>query len=381
MEDKIQLSGYGNWLKDLKQQIKNSRIKAVLVVNSQLILLYWDLGRQIVEKQERSNWGSGFISQLSKDLQAEFPDMGGWSKTNLFNIRNFYLFYKDVDFQQTKVFQQVVGIFKKNESVIVQQAVGSFEKPEDAIAQQLVSQLALIPWGHHILIIQKIKNVSEALFYVNKTIENNWSRSVLEYQMEINLYQRQGKAVSNFTTTLPQAQGDLANELLKDPYNFEFLQLSEKVREADLEKSLVDHISRFLLELGKGFAYMGRQYLLKIGKKEYRTDLLFYHTRLKCYIIIELKTKGFEPEFIGKLNYYISAINELIKDAADNPTIGILLCKNKDNYDVEFALKDINKPIGVSSYRYTELAEEIQRALPSAEEIEYELKKFEQNNE
>lgn len=390
MSDTIKLSGYGDWLIDLKHQIRNSRVKAVLAVNSQLILLYWNLGRQIVEKQENARWGSGFIEQLSKDLRHEFPDMSGLSRRNLSNIRNFYAFYQSYGNQDSEIWQQAAAKLSDDDNqVILEPLVPSHvsDIPGKNLfshvggeSWQVVSRLTLIPWGHHILIIQKIKNVHEALFYVRKTIENNWSRSVLEYQIEINLYERQGRAVSNFSTTLPSPQSDLAHELMKDPYNFEFLQLSEKVRETDLEKALVTHISQFLLELGKGFAYMGRQYQLKIGKREYRTDLLFYHTKLKCYIIIELKTKGFEPEYIGKLNYYISALNELVKEPNDNPTIGILLCKNKDNYEVEFALKDLNKPIGVSAYRYTELDKEVQQALPSAEEIENELRKFNQYN-
>jgi len=255
-----------------------------------------------------------------------------------------------------------------------------------SIAKQVVSQIESfdfevfirISWGHHVLIIQKIKNTDEALFYVLKTVENNWSRSVLEYQIESNLYQRQGKAINNFKHVLPETQSDLAEALLKDPYNFEFVALSEKAQEKDLEKKLVLHISEFLLELGKGFAYMGRQFLLKVGTKEYRTDLLFYHTKLKCYIVIELKLTDFEPEFIGKLNFYVSAINELIKDESDQATIGILLCKNKDNFEVEFALKDVNKPIGVSEYRYTELPEKIKAELPALEELAQELKNIEQ---
>lgn len=202
----------------------------------------------------------------------------------------------------------------------------------------------------------------------------------MEYQIETNLYERQGKAISNFKTTLPKAQSDLAHALLKDPYHFEFITMSEKAKEKDLELKLVQHISQFLLELGKGFAYMGQQYLLKVGNKEYRTDLLFYHTKLKCYIVIELKYKEFEPEFIGKLNFYISAINELVKDKTDQPTIGILLCKNKDQYEVEFALKDINKPIGVSEYRYTELPENIKQGLPTIEQLTDELKQIASEN-
>jgi predicted nuclease of restriction endonuclease-like (RecB) superfamily len=293
--------------------------------------------------------------------------MTGFSKRNLELIRQWTLYYF-------------------SEKIAITNQVGSqLDEPDFLITKQLVSQLYLsnnelffnIPWGHHVLIIQKIKNIKEACFYIEKTIENNWSRAVLEYQIETNLYERQGKAINNFKNILPQTQSDLANSLLKDPYHFEFLSLSETAKEKDLERKLIQQISQFLLELGKGFAYMGKQYLLKVANKEYRTDLLFYHTKLKCYIVIELKHQEFEPEFVGKLNFYISAINELVKDESDNPTIGILLCKNKDNYEVEFALKDIHKPIGVSEYRYTELPENIKLGLPTVEQLTQQLTNIE----
>ena len=371
---------YHNWLSDLKQQIKVGQIKAALAVNSQMILLYLDLGRQIVEKQESAQWGSGFIEQLSKDLREEFPEMKGFSYNNLLRMRNFYKFYQPI-MQNDELVPQPMGQIEAIENQILAQLVPIFqgvENKNNKIRAQVVPKLDLIPWGHHIKIMQKTKNINEALFYINKTIENNWSRSVLEYQIETNLYGRQGKAITNFNLTLPTPQSDLANEIMKDPYNFDFLQLSEKVKETDLEKALVQHISHFLPELGIGFAYMGRQFSLKIGRKDYHTDLLFYHTRLKSYVIIELKTREFEPEFVGKLNFYINAINELVKDDFDKPTIGILLCRNKDNYEVEFSLKDVNNPIGVSTFHYTELADEIKAALPSAEELQQELLNVEQ---
>ncbi|GHT34104.1 hypothetical protein FACS189434_09690 [Bacteroidia bacterium] len=384
MSEIIKLSEYHDWLKNLKSQIQGSQIKAALSVNSQMIMLYWDLGRQIVEKQEFAKWGSGFIEQLSKDLQEEFPEMKGFSKNNLLRMRNFYHFYATAHSLPDVKVAQLVPLLQSIVNQVdrrVAQVVPQLENKNFAIGKQLVSKLSLVPWGHHIKILQKVENIDQAFFYIQKTIENNWSRSVLEYQIETNLYGRQGKAVTNFSLTLPEPQSDLANAILKDPYNFDFLQLSEKVKETDLEKALVQHISHFLPELGIGFAYMGRQFSLKIGTKDYRTDLLFYHTKLKSYVIIELKTKEFEPEYAGKLNFYISAINELVRDERDNFTIGILLCKNKDNYEVEFALKDINNPIGVSTYHYTELAETVKSALPSDEELNNELISFERKNE
>jgi predicted nuclease of restriction endonuclease-like (RecB) superfamily len=373
MVDFIKQSEYRDWLRDLKRQIKTGQIKAAFSVNSQMISLYWDMGRQIAEKQEKAKWGSGFIEQLSRDLREEFPDMTGFSKDNLLMMKRFYLFY-------TRNSDQAVSIL---ETPFVEQVVQQIQTAETrhiATIEQHIPKVALIPWGHHILLLKKVKDVNHAFFYINKTIENNWSRAVLEYQIESDLYGRQGKAVTNFKLTLPEPQSDLANEMMKDPYNFDFLRLSEKVLETDLEKALVRHISQFLPELGIGFAYMGRQFLLKVGRKEYRTDLLFYHTRLKCYVIIELKTKEFEPEFIGKLNFYITAVNELVKDDHDKLAIGILLCKNKDNYEVEFSLKDINNPIGVSTFHYTELADDIKAALPSAEDLQNELLMFEREH-
>lgn len=369
----IQNQDYTNWIVALKSTIKNRQIKAAIAVNSNLILMYWDLGKEIVEKQENAKWGSGFIDQLSTDLKSEFPDMGGFSSYNLRFCKTFFEFYRTkliweqaVPKLENKIIQQADGqlILVKNEGLEIQeQLVPKFQK-----------NVFEIPWGHHILILKKIKNQKEAFFYINQTIENNWSRSVLEYQIESDLYSRQGNAITNFKNTLPEIQGDLAKELLKNPYNFEFLTLSAQAKEKDLEQELIQHISKFLLELGKGFAYLGRQFQLKVGTKDYRTDLLFYHTKLKCYIIIELKLKEFEPEFIGKLNFYISAVNELVKDETDCPTIGILLCKTKDNFEVEFALKDINKPIGVSEFNYTQLPENIKQGLPTLEQFENEFK-------
>jgi len=388
MKDSIKLSEYRDWLRNLKQQIKTGQIKAAVSVNSQLILLYWDLGRQIVEKQEKAEWGSGFIEQLSKDLREEFPEMTGFSRANLFRMQKFYRFYSSFinqvkDFVAQPVRQNNVIGEQIVAQVVRQLQPADFDK--NTISPQFgrelgMNKILLIPWGHNVCIIEKVKDLNQALFYINKTIENNWSRAVLEYQIETNLYGRQGKAVTNFSLTLPAPQSDLANEMMKDPFNFGFMRLSEKVKETDLEKALVQHISQFLLELGKGFAYMGRQFTLKVGEDEYRTDLLFYHTRLKCYVIIELKTKKFEPEFVGKLNFYITAVNELVKDEHDKPTIGMLLCKNKNNYAVEFSLKDVNNPIGVSTFHYTELSDDIKDALPSAEELQDELINFEREH-
>ena len=284
MTDILNLSEYSDWLRDLKQQIKTGQIKAALSVNSQMIMLYWDLGRQITEKQEKTKWGSGFIEQLSKDLKEEFPEMTGFSQDNLAYMKRFYLFYSQFSEPFVPKFknlmrEQLVSKLDNSSLTISEQLVRKLQSTDNQqkiISEQLVRQFTLVPWGHHLLILKKIKDLNQALFYINKTIENQWSRAVLEYQIETNLYGRQGKAITNFNSTLPAPQSDLANEMMKEPYNFDFLRLSEKVKETDLEKALVQHISQFLPELGIGFAYMGRQFSLKVGGDEYRTDLLFY---------------------------------------------------------------------------------------------------------
>jgi predicted nuclease of restriction endonuclease-like (RecB) superfamily len=365
MNELLNNHDYKNWLTELKSNIQHSQIKAALAVNSQLIQLYWDLGKQITEKQETAKWGSGFIEQLSKDLRAEFPDMSGFSKDNLLRVKKFYLYYSQ---QFTKV-AQVVPLL---EDSIQQQPVAKLEP----VVLENLTLLFQIPWGHHILIFQKIKDVSEAIFYVKKTIENNWSRAVLVHQIESNLYERQGKAVSNFQNTLPKPNSDLANEMLKDPYNFDFLAMTKNYNERDLEKSLTQNITDFLLELGAGFAFVGKQYAVRLGEKEYFIDLLFYHLTLRCYVVIELKVVEFKPEFAGKLNFYLNVIDDQLKHEHDQPTVGLIICQTKDNIEAEYALKGIEKPIGISEYELKKiLPNELKSSLPSIEEIENELRK------
>jgi predicted nuclease of restriction endonuclease-like (RecB) superfamily len=336
----LQNTEYKHWLKDLKQKVLQSQLKAVVKVNSTLLEFYWELGEEIVLRQSQARWGDGFLKQLSHDLMAEFPDMKGFSKRNLEQIRKWYLFWSEVS----------------------------------VIAQQPVSQLTQIPWGHNLKIIAKCQSVEEAMYYVQNTQENGWSRSLLTHQIENGLWQREGKAISNFSETLPTPQSDLAQQALKDPYVFDFLTLSKQHSERELEQGLIEHITHFLLELGAGFAYMGKQYPIQVGERDFFIDLLFYHAQLHCYVVIELKIGDFEPEHAGKLNFYIKAIDEQLRKEADQPTIGILLCKNKDRLVAEYALSDIQKPIGVSEYQLTQaLPENLQSKLPSIEEIENEL--------
>ncbi|MCL2062768.1 MAG: PDDEXK nuclease domain-containing protein [Candidatus Cloacimonetes bacterium] len=365
---------YKKWLADLKNKIQHSQIKAAVKVNTELLLLYWDLGCDIVSRQMDSVWGSGFFERLSNDLRKEFPDMKGFSETNLKYCKRFYLFYSQESSNRHQLGDEIphkLGVelhsIENKDVTIRQQVVDEFEK----------HPIFQISWGHHIQIFTKCKSIKEALFYVQKTIENNWSRAVLEYQIETELYKRKEKITTNFKLTLPKPDSDLANEIMKNEYNFEFLSLSDKVRETDLEKALIQHMAQFLTELGKGFAYMGRQYLLKVGSKEFRTDLLFYHTKLKCYIVIELKMREFDPDFTGKLVFYVTTVDKLLRDETDKPTIGILLCKDKDDIVVDYALESLNRPLGVGKFTYTELADEMKAVLPTLEEFQDELMNFE----
>ena len=333
---------YKNFLTEIKQNFKNSQIKASVQVNSTLLEFYWYLGSKIVEQQKEYQWGSDFLLQLSKDLSEEFSQIKGFSKSNLQYIRRWYLFYKN------------------------------------AKVEQVVPLLVSIPWGHNLVIISKCQNSNEAFFYINKTTENGYSRAVLVHQIESDLYKRSSKAITNFDTKLPALQSDLAKESLKDPYCFDFLTLSERYNEKELEDALIDNMTSFLLELGSGFAFVGRQYKMEVDSDEFRIDLLFYHTKLYCYVVVELKVVDFKPEFAGKLNFYTSVIDDRLKGENDNPTIGIIICKSKNNTVVEYALKDINKPLGVSEYQLTTvLPKDFKSSLPSIEEIENELKDIE----
>ena len=344
MKDIINITDYKDWLQDLKRKIQQSQIKAAIQVNSELLCLYWQIGKDIVEKQAQAKWGDGFLQTLSADLCKEFPTMKGFSYRNLKSIRQWYLFYNQLDI----------------------------------IGKQVVSQLEVslfsIPWGHHIMIMQRCKNTQEALFYVHKTIENHWSRSVLEHQIALNLYVRQGKAITNFQHQLPPAMSDLAQELTKDPYIFDFLSITENYTEKELQQYLEDNMTKFLLELGKGFCFYGKQVHINVGGDDFYIDLLFYNAYLHCYVVVELKTTKFKPEHIGQLKFYVTAVNKQLRTEGDTPTIGLLICKDKNNVIAEYTLEDIHNPIGVSSYKlFDELSKDYQSSLPSIEEIEKRL--------
>jgi|SaaInl4_135m_RNA_FD_contig_61_23889_length_2357_multi_2_in_0_out_0_3 predicted nuclease of restriction endonuclease-like (RecB) superfamily len=348
---------YKDFIAAIKSQVQSAQIKAAVSVNRELLQLYWFMGSQIVEKQETARWGDGLVKQMSRDLQEEFPDMKGFSIRNIKYMKQWFKFWHDSNL----IGQQLVA---QNKNPITTQVVTQLEQ----------APIFQIPWGQNLLIISKASIPEEAIFYVQKTIENNWSRAVLTHQIELGLYGREGKALSNFDAHLPAPQSDLAKQTLKDPYCFDFLTLSQKHNEKELEAALTENISQFLLELGAGFAFIGKQYKLSVSDKDYYIDLLFYHIKLRCYMVVELKTVEFKPEFAGKLNFYISAVDDLLATDQDKPTIGILICKSKDKTIVEYALKDMQQPLGVSEYQLTQqLPEPFQSSLPSIEEIEKEL--------
>lgn len=332
------LSGdYDNFLQELKERIHNAQVRAALAVNRELVILYWQIGQEILMRQRKQGWGAKVITKLAKDLQKAFPEMKGFSRTNLLYMRAFAEAYPDEQ--------------------IVQQAAGQ------------------IPWFHNCMLLDKVKDPEERLWYIQQTIEHGWSRSVLTQRVESGLYRRQGgEVLTNFNQTLPQPQSDLAQQILRDPYNFDFLALGNEAQERELETALIRHIREFLLEMGVGFAFVGSQYPIQVSGKEYRLDLLFYHFRLHCFVVVDLKTVEFEPEFSGKMNFYVSAVDDLLRGSVDNPTIGIILCKTQDQTVVEYALRDVNKPIGISTYQLKNaLPEPLQGNLPTIEELETQL--------
>jgi predicted nuclease of restriction endonuclease-like (RecB) superfamily len=352
------LADYQDWLKAIKQRIHATRMKVALAANGELISLYYDIGAQIVDRESHAQWGSGFIDAFSHDLQQAFPEIGGFSSKNLRYCRAFFRFYCN-----PAIWQQAVAKLR--------------DTPWAGAESQLSVLLKEIPWGHNILIFTKCSSVAEAGFYINQTLEQGWSRDVLALQLKSNLYARTGKAVTNFCRTLPLPHSDLAQQTLKDPYTFDFMAMTVPYNEQDVERQLTQHITQFLLELGKGFAFIGRQYHLEIAGNDYYIDLLFYHVTLKCYVVVELKNRKFIPEYAGKLNFYLSAVDSLLKREDDQPTIGLLLCRDKNNIEVEFALRDMNKPMGVSEYNLVEtLPDNLKGALPTVEEIESDLQQL-----
>ena len=331
---------YRQGLEDIKRRIQSAQTRAVLAANTELLQLYWDIGRQLAQWQKERDWGTAVVEQMATDLQSAYPGIKGFSRPSLFAMRQFYAFFSP--------------------------RFGQFEFVSQPVRQ--------IPWGHIRTLLVKVKSVDEALLYAQACVDNGWSRSVLTLQVEQRYHERIGQAASNFAKALPAPQSELVQQSLKDPYVFDFLTLQADAVERDIENQLVAHITRFLLELGKGFAFLGRQYALQVNGHDYFLDLLFYHARLKCYVVIELKAGVFKPEYVGKLNFYLSAVDDLLRTEGDQPTIGLILCKDKDHLDVEYALRDIHKPMGVSAFITKDIPLDVQSQLPSVQEIEDELK-------
>jgi len=331
-----ELTSYDAFLSTLKQRIRTAQVRAALAVNQELVLLYWQIGREILQRQQDEGWGTKVIERLAKDLKREFPDIKGFSRTNLLYMRAFAEAYPDESF--------------------VQQAAGQ------------------IPWFHNCVLLDRVKVPEQRVWYIQQTTQNGWSRAILEMQIESRLYERQGSAVTNFSQTLPEPQSDLAQQLIKDPYNFDFLTLGKEAQERDLERALVERIRDFLVELGAGFAFVGSQYPLEVSGREYRLDLLFYHLKLRCFVIIDLKMVEFQPEFSGKMNFYVSAVNAILRHPDDQPTIGIILCKSKNKTVAELALQGMTQPIGVSTHRIgQDVPEQLKGILPTVEQLEMEL--------
>ena len=343
-EDVLANEDYKKWLGELNLRLRQLQVKAAVKVNTALLEFYWSLGADIVRLKAQQAWGSGVIEQLSLDLKDAFPNVKGLSYTNLKYASQWYRFYAQVDTNR-------------------QQAVGEIQLPE---------LFGEIPWGHHIQIISKCKDIDEAMFYVRRTVDEGWSRNYLVDMLKRGLHKEVGQAVTNFDSRLPASQSLLAKEILKDPYHLDFLGLTEPYTERQLEDALAHKISRFLLELGKGFAFVGRQMELRMpGGQTFFPDMIFYHIKLKCYVVVELKVVDFIPEFAGKLNFYVSAVDHLLKDENDNPSIGLLICKSKDETVVKWSFQDINKPLGVAAYELQGILEKtLSETLPAIEDIE-----------
>lgn len=338
-------AGYANLLAELKHRIREERLRVVMNANAAMVLLYWDIGCAILERQRREGWGTKVIDRLSADLRREFPDMQGLSPRNLKYMRAFAAAW-----------------------------------PDRQIVQQVAAQ---IPWFHNCVLLDKVADPEARLWYARKAREEGWSRNVLVMQIERRLHERQGKAITNFSATLPPTDSDMAAQVFKDPYLFDFLGTAEPRREREVEQALVDHIQRFLLELGAGFAFVGRQVLLEVGDQDFYVDLLFYHLKLRCFVVVELKVGPFDPAYVGQMNMYLSAVDDLMRHPDDKPTIGLLLCKGKDRLVVEYALRDVKKPIGVAEWetRLVEtLPDELKGSLPTVKELEAELQLIEKMN-
>ena len=368
---------YIQWFGEIKARYRNAQIKAAVKVNAEQLLFNWQLGRDLVTRKAEEKWGSGIVEQVSLDLQAAFPESKGFSARNLWRMKQWYSFYADslaklpqfvaeikpTDYQVNKKLSQVVAEIRPNDSI-------------DQEDNDFPALFALVPWGHHVEIIAKCRTIEEALFYIVKTISGNWSRNTLMNCLKADYYHTSGGAITNFSETLPSPQSELAQAITKDTYDFGFLSLDEGYKEEALEIELEKQLTRFLLELGTGFSYLGRQKQIIVAGKTRKLDMLFFHIPLNCYIVVELKTVPFQPEFAGKLNFYVNAVDDLIKTPSQNPTIGLLICSNKDETEVQYAFKGVQTPMGVASYDNVQI-KQIQEQLPSIEELKSRIRLLE----
>ncbi|MDY0171216.1 MAG: PDDEXK nuclease domain-containing protein [Thermoguttaceae bacterium] len=362
---------YAVLLSDIKDRIQRAQTRAVLAVNAELVRLYWDIGQLIDQRQRQEGWGAGVVPRLARDLRNELPDMKGFSERNIKRMLSFYREYPDPAGMEQWAAAQPPRPEKVPQPAA--QLPASAKVPQVA-AQMSESPLWSIPWFHHVILIEKVKDRPTRLWYMEQTLANGWSRNLLTLAIERLAHERHGKAVTNVARLLPRPQSDLIQQTLKDPYLFDFLTLEEPFHERELETQLVRHLEKFLLELGQGFAFVGRQYRLVVADEDFHIDLLFYHLRLRSFVVIDLKTGPFKPEYAGKLNFYCNVVNDQLRHPTDQPTIGLILCQTKDRVLAEYALTGIDKPIGVSSYELTRaLPPSLKSALPTVEEIEAEL--------
>lgn len=360
---KPNLAYYGKLLDEIKNRIRQGQTRAMWAANSEMLATYWDVGRMISDRQDQEGWGAGVLPRLAKDLHNELPEIKGFSVTNLKLMVQFYKEYQDV----IAISQRAVGQLQATKKG--QPPVAQLDDAEKV--KQLVSQ---IPWAHNIVLMQKIKDLSIRYWYMQQVLEQGWSRDVLVAMIKSNVHKRHGKATSNFKARLSAPQSDLVQQTLKDPYIFDFMTLEEPFHERELETGLIKHLEKFLIELGQGFAFVGRQYHVEVSDNDFYIDLLFYHLKLRSYIAIELKKGPFKPEYAGKMNFYCSVVDDKLSDENDNPTIGLILCQDRDRILAEYALRDINKPIGVSGYELTQkLPAKLKSSLPSVKQIESEL--------
>jgi predicted nuclease of restriction endonuclease-like (RecB) superfamily len=402
---------YISLISEIKIRIREAQVKATLAANAQMITMYWDIGNLILNRQANEGWGTNVIQKLSVDIRKDIPEIKGFSERNLKYMLLFAKEYAIVqqpvallqnnENQEVIIMQQPVAQLEINKNLIMPQAVAKLEKDKNSIPQQPIAELQniknqenivlqqrvanleknqlllSIPWGHNILLIEKIKNIETRFWYMQQTIENGWSREVLGAMIKSNSFERKSSLTNNFELRLPNLQSELVKQTLKDPYIFDFLTIAEQFTERELETELVKHIQKFLLELETGFAFVGRQYHLEVGDQDFNIDLLFYHLKMRCFVVIDLKKGDFKPEHAGKMNFYCSVIDDILKHKTDEPTIGLILCENKNKIIAEYALKNNSQPIGVSEYEFTKaLPDNLKSSLPSIEEIENELSKY-----